>query len=162
MGTIILESMKQYLSKSYSSVNKNKIHGLCAEIDFRSYMGTLGFSDNVSIGGWIARCQGVNNFSKNVIVMFPETIKPDVDYSVTRELPNPSHGLHTICATFHQIGIHSYYCSPIISNNDPMCIKWKAIELGLPTQQQHTDFHQELLISTGDRDHTISYAINQM
>jgi hypothetical protein len=132
--------MREYLSKSYSSVNENKIHGLLAEIDFRNYLYTLGFNDRVSVGGWIARCQGINNFGKNVIVMFPETIQPDFDYSATRALPNPSHGLHTICATFHQIGIRSYFCSPIIRNDNPANIRWRAIELGLPTQQQHIDF----------------------
>lgn len=140
MGCITLQSMKDYLSKSYSSVNKNKIHGLLAEIEFRNYLATLGFSGNVSIGGWIARCQGVNNFSKNVIVMFPETIQPNANYLINRNLPNPSHGLHTICATFHQIGIRSFYCSPIIPTNDPTAIQWKATELGLPTQQPHINF----------------------
>lgn len=144
MGSITLDSMRDFLSRSYSSVNDNKIHGLLAEIDFRSYLGRIGFDENVSVGGWIARCQGIDNFSKNVIVMFPETIRPDVDYPENRVLPDPSHGLHTICATFHQIGIHSYFCSPIIPNDDPTRTTWKAIQLGLPTQQSYIDFPTEI------------------
>jgi hypothetical protein len=136
--------MKQFLSKSYASVNNNKINGLMAEIDFRKYLGTLGFSENISVGGWIARSVGINKFSQSIIVMFPETIRPDINYSANRKPPNPSNGLHTICATFHQIGIHSYFCSPIVTNNDPYSVSWKAIELGLPAEQIYFDFPEEL------------------
>jgi hypothetical protein len=144
MGCVTHESMRQFLSKSYSSVNENKLHGLLAEIDFRNYLRSIGFSDRVSVGGWIARCTGPGQFGKNVLVMFPETIQPNVEYSPDRLLPNPSHGLHTICATFHQIGIRSYYCSPIIRKNDPAAIIWKAVELGLPTQQKYIDFPKDI------------------
>jgi hypothetical protein len=136
--------MRQFLSKSYSSVNENKLHGLLAEIDFRNYLSAVGFSDRVSVGGWIARCTGPNQFGKNVIVMFPESIQPNVEYAPDRLLPDPSHGLHTICATFHQIGIRSFFCSPVLRTNESTAIVWKAVELGLPTQQKYIDFPNDI------------------
>lgn len=136
--------MKSYLSKSYSSVNSNKIHGILAEIDFRRYLDSLGFGNRVSVGGWIGRCTGATDFSKNVIVMFPQTIQPDVDYSESGVPSNLSFGLHTICSTFHQIGIHGYYCWPVISSDDPADIRWRAIQLGIPAQGQVINFPEDI------------------
>jgi hypothetical protein len=141
MGILSTDSMQQYLSKSISSLNRNKMNGLLAEIDFRVHLNSLGFADRVSAGGWIARCEGEGNFSHQVVAFFPETIQPGQDYSPSRQLPQPEHGLHTICSTLHQIGIHSYYCSPVIENdNDCSSIKWYYTQLGLPTQQQYQKF----------------------
>ena len=141
--SISLDEMRNYLSRTMSSVNRNKLRGTLAEISFREHVSQLGFNERVSEGGWIVRSdsRGDYNFGQNTVVFFPETLQPDTDYPPDRELPSPRLGLHTICATFHQIGIHSYYCSPIITrtNNQPE-VAWKAIELGRPDIRDYNDF----------------------
>jgi len=141
MGSVSIESMKQFLSRSISSLNLNKLRGLLAEIDFRNYLSSLGFADRVSLGGWIVRSEGAGTFGHDTAVFFPEIIQPGVDYPADRQFPIPDIGLHTICATFHQIGIKSYYCaSKIIMEDNTDSIDWSAIQLGLPTQQNYQDF----------------------
>jgi len=143
--------MRDYLSHSVTSsrrtnvINLNKLHGILAEVDFRNYLGSLGYASRVSVGGWIARSVGPGVFGHHTAVFFPNTIAPGIAYDSAATLPTPSHGLHTICSTFHQIGIHSYFCSPVISRtDDTTSIKWHAIQLGLPTQQQYQPFPQSL------------------
>ena len=135
--------MRSYLSRTLASFNQNKLIGILAEIDFRRHVLSLGFADLVSEGGWIVRsdARGDFNFGQNTIVFFPETIRPNEPYPDNRDLPQPRLGLHTICATFHQIGIQSYYCTPIIirTNNQPK-LDWKAIQLGRPDIRDYHDF----------------------
>lgn len=141
MTTISDAVMQGYLSKSISSMNRNKLNGLLAEVDFRNYLAGLGFAERVSLGGWIARSVGAGQFGHNTVVFFPEKIEPTKDYSPDRQLPNPDYGLHTICATFHQIGIRSYFCSPIVTETDNWAsIAWRAVQLGLPVQQPYQEF----------------------
>ena len=141
MPSLSIDTMRGYLYRSISSMNQNKLNGLLAEIDFRDYLSQIGFQERVSVGGWIARSRGINVFGDNTIVMFPETMRPDEDFGSTRDLPNPSHGLHTICSTFHQLGILSYFCVPVlIENENAESITWKSIQLGLPTEQTYSDF----------------------
>lgn len=150
MAYLSIDVMREYLSMSISSnntgqLNRNKLNGLLAEVDFRNYLNTLGFGDNISIGGWIARSVGQGNFGANTIVVFPEPLLHNVDYSQGRVFPNPSHGLHTICSTFHQIGIKSYYCVPSVTEiNNTSTITWKAIQLGLPKQQDYINFPRDI------------------
>ncbi len=155
MSSISLEKMKEYLSKSISSklqkdkdgnkllskINRNKINGLLAEVELRNYFETIGILNRVSVGGWIVRCNRNNEFAHNTAVFFPGTIMPNVDYSATRTLPEPPPSLHTICSTFHQIGIKSYYCLPRIYQSDDICsIKWYAIQLGIPNPTCYEPF----------------------
>lgn len=138
---INLNQMRQFLSRSLSSINRNKLNGLLAEIDFRSYISDLGFADRVSEGGWILRSdnRGDYNFGQNTVVLFPEPIFPNVDYNSNRTLPEPKRGLHTICATFHQIGIRSYFCAARLYNTSEN-VQWSAIELGRPDEQPYQSF----------------------
>lgn len=137
--------MRGYLSTSMSSLNQNKLNGLLAEVDFRNYLADLGLAERVSVGGWIARSEGANQFGHNTVVFFPETITPSMDFSEYRQLPNPDYGLHTICATFHQIGIHSYFCSPVVEQTDVTdSINWRAVQLGLPVQQAYMPFPENI------------------
>lgn len=135
--------MRSYLSRTMSSVNQNKLRGTLAEISFREYLSELGFSERVSEGGWIVRSdsRGDYNFGQNTVVFFPETVQPDTNYAPDRLLPAPRLGLHTICATFHQIGILSYYCTPIITRTSRRpVVAWKAIQLGRPEIRDYHDF----------------------
>ena len=73
--------------------------------------------------------------------MFPEVIQPGILYPSGRTLPNPPHGLHTICSTFHQSGIRAYFCAPTISTTDDAeSIEWNCVQLGLPFQQDYGTF----------------------
>jgi hypothetical protein len=134
--------MREYLSKSISgNFNKNKLRGLLAEVDLRGHLIALGFGERVSPGGWIARRVGPGEFGHRTAVFFPETIIPARDYSSNRELPQPSRGLHTICATFYQSGIASYFCAATVDKDDaPTSVQWHATEMGLPSEQPYEEF----------------------
>lgn len=133
MGSINKTTMRNYLSKSISSLNRNKVNGMLAEIDLRNMLAGLGYSDKISQGGWIARSTGNGVFGHYTSVLFPMTILPNHNYAVGRAFTDPPLGLHTICATMHQIGVRSFYCVPSIAiNNDYNSISWEAKQLGIP------------------------------
>lgn len=135
--------MRAFLSQSISSLNKNKLNGLMAELELRRYLDTLGFGQQVSVGGWIARNTGEGRFGSETVVLFPQPIMVDQHYEAGRATPIASHGLHTICATFRQIGIRSFYCIPSVElQNDTRSIFWQAKELGIPAD------HPPLPLST--------------
>ncbi len=141
MTSISLQAMQGYLSKSITSLNQNKLHGLLAEIEFRGYVAGLGFGQKISVGGWIARCDGQNTFGHQTAVFFPTTIQPNQAYPPNSPLPSAALGLHTICATFHQIGIRSYHCAATVTTqNDPFSIQWHYTELGIPNPPQYQLF----------------------
>jgi hypothetical protein len=105
----------------------------------------LGFADRVSVGGWISRCEGCGKFGHSTVAFFPEIIEPGKRYKVGRKFPVPPHGLHTICATFHQIGIKSFFCSPVVRDkNNPISVEWSAVQLGLPVEQEYQPFPGDL------------------
>jgi hypothetical protein len=141
MSTLDEQAMRRFLSRSISSLNRNKLRGLLAEVDFRAHLNALGFGDRVSRGGWIARRVGPGEFAHRTAVFFPETIQPDTAYPHDRQLPQPDIGLHTICATFHQTGIAAYFCAPMIpENRNPEEVQWHSTQLGLPRAQEYRAF----------------------
>ena len=133
--------MRIYLSRSLSSMNRNKVRGLIAEVELRKYIDDLGYGERVSAGGWIARSVKSDTgaeFGDTTVALFPETVLPDRDYTPDRDLPQPAPGLHTICSTMHQIGIKSFYCAPVFPDrNTPEYVTWKLIQLGIPG---HTEY----------------------
>ena len=141
MRTISVDKMRSYLGKSISSMNRNKLNGLLAEVEFRSYLSSLGYSDRVSPGGWIFRSQGEGNFGHHTAVIFPENIQPETDYSSRPPFPEPHDGLHSICNVFHSVGIKSYYAaSKVEVMDDPLSIDWYLKQLGVPTSQPWNKF----------------------
>jgi hypothetical protein len=133
MASLDIPSMRRYLSQSLSSVNANKLNGLLAEIDFRRHLGALGYTDRVSPGGWVVRTKGPARFGLQTCVFFPQTVLPGTSYDPRRAPGDPPLGLHTIAATFHQTGIHAYYCVPDVDGtNDETSVAWRAVQLGLP------------------------------
>jgi hypothetical protein len=139
MSHLSLSSMRQYLRKSMSNINQNKMFGMIAEIDFRNTLNHLGFSNKISPGGWIVRNIGQDTFGHQTSVFFPMTIKVNNEYPDNRNFEEPPRALHTICSTMHQIGIHSYYCVPaVLIDDDPNFIKWYSTQLGIP---DHDPFH---------------------
>lgn len=140
MATLSIQSMREYLRKSISSLNDNKINGLNAEVEFRSYLSSLGYIDRVSPGEWIAREDGPK-FGNHTAVFFPEAIDPKIDYDAVRKLPAPHTGLHTICSTFHQSGVSAFSCAAeVLKKNDPQSLNWKAIQLGVPNPTNYQPF----------------------
>lgn len=129
-----ITAMRGYLSRSIASLNRNKLRGLLAEVEFRRHLHSLGFDKRVSVGGWIARSdQRAGRFGANTVVFFPHVMDPAKQYPPGAIPAQPRRGLHTICATFRQLGIRSYYCSPVVpvaDNADAMT--WLAQELGIP------------------------------
>jgi hypothetical protein len=155
LSIITLPVMRSYLSKSISSLNRNKLNGLLAEVDFRNYLARLGFQNQISVGGWICRCEGPGNFGHKTVAFFPETVEPDTPYPPGRNVVPPHHGLHAICSTLHSRGINSYYCVPTIMTEDDLnSITWHAVQLGLPSQQGYQPFPQNI---TGFNPRTRKY-----
>ena len=144
MSSIDLSTMRLYLEKSIASnrkknvINKNKVYGMLAEIDLRNTLTNLGYINRISQGGWIVRNIGAGVFAHHTRVLFPMTIDPTADFSKAAHLNEPPHALHTICSTMHQIGVHSYYCVPIVNtSNDCHTIQWKAKQLGIPVTKPY-------------------------
>lgn len=142
MPAVRLETVRRYLSGSLASnrqkgvLNQNKINGLLAEVEFRNLMRTLGFADRISLGGWIARRVGPSTFGNDTVALFPEICSDVSALSEGRALIEPGRGLHTICSTFYQIGIRSFFCSLDIQNvEDPATFQWKAVRMGTPVEE---------------------------
>lgn len=113
---------------------------MLAEIDLRNTLSNLGFGNNISQGGWIVRNVGNGVFAHHTVVLFPMTIQPNVDYYYGRKLEDPPHGLHTICSTMHQIGVHSFYCVPTINQaNNYSSIEWNIKQLGIPVSPNYAE-----------------------
>jgi hypothetical protein len=138
MSALSESAMRAYLGRSIASLNRNKLNGLLAEVDFRAHLSDLGFRDRVSRGGWIARRVGAGEFAHQTGVFFPETIQLDSPYPASRPLPQADVGLHTICATFHQTGIFAYFCAAVV--DDCGDVTWRSIQLGLPSAQEYKAF----------------------
>lgn len=106
---------------------------MLAEIDLRDTLIAMGFGGRISQGGWIIWNVSIGVFGHNIIIVFPHTIQPEIDYSIGRQLEEPPLALHTICSTMHQSGIHSFYCVPSIEiDNDTSSISWNTKQLGIP------------------------------
>lgn len=145
MSKLNLRCMQSYLSLSITSKDRSDLSGLLVNIDFRHYLASMRLSDQFSGGGLVARSTGAGNFGHHAIVVFPQIVEPGTDYSPTRTLPNPPIGLHTICSTFRQLGIQSYFCVPSVAvANDSIGMTWRAKELGIPWEDTYQDFPGEL------------------
>lgn len=141
--------MREFLTRSLRGINQNKLRGILAEVAFRAHLKNIGFEDRVSAGGWIARndARGGRRFAEHACVFFPETIQPGMDYSIHRPLPPPPPGLHSICTTFRQIGVRSYFCAATIHDATRISesmVEWSCIELGLPAEQNYARFPESL------------------
>ena len=144
MTGMSVEVMREYLSRSVTSnrvqgvLNQNKLNGLLAEVDFRRHLQNEGFLERISLGGWIARRVGAGEFGRRTVAIFPELFVDGSSLTPGRARAEPSRGLHTICATFHQIGISSFFCTPQIDiENSIEGLRWDSVQLGTPV---HSEF----------------------
>jgi hypothetical protein len=55
VSTLAENAMWGFLSRSISSLNRNKVNGPLAEVELRLYSTAVGFGDRISPGGRIAR-----------------------------------------------------------------------------------------------------------
>jgi hypothetical protein len=145
MSRLSLDSMRHFLGRSIASINRNKVRGLLAEVAFRRHLVDLGFGDRVSPGGWIARSEGEGMFGHRTVVFLPEVVAPGSDYPEERGAPTPSQAVHTICSKFHESGIHAFYCSATVQQeNVPESLRWKSIQLGIPSEERFLPFPESL------------------
>ena len=158
MTTISIETMRAYLSKSLASnrahgvLNQNKVNGLLAEVDFRNLLRDLGFADRISLGGWIARRVGTDEFGSETVAVFPEVRADNSSLTAGRALTEPSRGLHTICSTFYQIGIKSFFSSLQLPNvDDPSQFEWRLTRLGTPVEEPWQSLDEALNPYLGGR-----------
>lgn len=143
MAKISMPAMKAYLADRQQRKPLKKIP-LSAKSNLVLYLSELGFQKRFTSSALVAFRGWTPESGWQATLFFPETIGPSKDYSIY-QLPDPDYGLHTICATFHQIGIQSYFCSPIIEESDnPNSIQWKAVQLGLPVQQEYQSFPENI------------------
>jgi hypothetical protein len=137
---ISLEVMRSYLPISVQYQRHAMVRA-----EFRETVASAGHGPCLSSSGLIARSTGAGNFGHHAIVVFPQIVEPGTDYSPTRVLPNPPIGLHTICSTFRQLGIQSYFCIPSVAVvNDSIGMTWRAKELGIPWEDIYQEFPGEL------------------
>ncbi|HET8898728.1 MAG TPA: hypothetical protein VFN09_08175 [Rhodanobacteraceae bacterium] len=83
-----------------------------------------------------AEPRGIAKFGSETVALFPEVCSDISRLAAGRPLTEPSRGLHTICSTFHQIGIRSFFCSLQIADaSDPASFRWQALRLGTPADE---------------------------
>lgn len=136
--------MRSFLRSSITaSANRNKLNGIRAEVAFRTRLAELGYGERVSQGGWIFR-RNREEFGSRTIVVFPEVLNPETDYPLARPAPQIPLGLHTVCATFQQTGIHAYFCYGAVGETENVSsVKWSAIRLGVPMVQHPIGFPED-------------------
>lgn len=151
MAGMNLDVMREYLSRSITSnrtqgvLNQNKLNGLLAEVDFRRHLLTEGYLDRISLGGWIARRVGPSQFGRRTVAVFPELFVDGLSLTKGRYRSEPSRGLHTICSTFHQIGISSFFCTPQVDIENTIAgLRWDAVQLGTPVHSDYLPLHDAL------------------
>jgi len=145
MASISLNEMRIYLSKSIRSLDKKLLSTLHARRKFSNYITELSANERFISGGWFVRSRTKGRFGQKSIILFPETVMPDDYYPPDHIFADPDHGFHTVCASFNQIGINCYFCSPTIKVAlNPEEIKWSLIQTGMPTRQIFRQFPFEI------------------
>lgn len=125
---VTITQKRNFLSRSLSSLNQNKVNGLAAERDLRDHISNLGFANRISVGGWIFR-KAREQFGTDVVALFPEITGINTPFpQMNHPVPN---GLHAVCASLHQSGIRSYFCR-VSSHRDPDALEWRCLQLGIP------------------------------
>src|SRR5687767_10718610 len=95
MNSYLRQSLASAASKS-GKLNQNKVHGIVAELAFRTHLEKLGFGNRVSVGGWIARTVGEGQFGLHTVALFPEVGLPSEIFRVGRVPQSTPQRLHSI------------------------------------------------------------------
>lgn len=132
VSTMNLAAMRSFLSQS---LEPHRAARASVAVEFRNHVCSLGFSDRISFGGWIARRQGPNGFARSTVALFPERVLPG---PLRTSRSDPPWGLHGACLSLYECGIAAFYCAATIGHNDdPSTHHWNAVQLGLPVQHQY-------------------------
>lgn len=134
MNSISKQSMKSYLNQfAGSQFNLTKY-------ELRDYLVKLNFGKSFIQSGWLIRLLENHPFLSSNFMLFAEIIYSNKNYSEERNFEEPPRRLHTICSTMHQIGIHSYFCIPVIEeDNNAESVKWFSTQLGIPEDDSYHD-----------------------
>ena len=156
VATVSDAAMRFFLGKSLAGLNMNKLRGVFAEVSFRERLQEMGFGTRVGPGGWVLR-KTRKDFGSTTVVVFPEVVDPGRDYSIHREC-RPPEALHTVCATFHQTGLHAFYCTPVVqATDDAVAVKWNAVQLGIPVPTEPMDLREMMSGRFESRTHAHNY-----
>lgn len=131
-------AIRAYLAKSLGKRRLNGGAGRSVRLGtlFRTHLQTANSSDRATPAGWLMQCPGIGKFASEAVILFPEVCTDISDLTEGRLLTEPSRGLHTICSTFHQIGIRSFFCSLQVTDAvEPLTYSWQALRLGTPVQE---------------------------
>lgn len=115
----------------------------CGQYLFRTLLREWGLDLQLTPVGLVA--QGIGYYAGSPLIAFPFPVEPESDLDPDRTLPVPPLGLHTICATFRQLGIESFFCVPsLVPGAEVRDMVWKAKPLGIPWDEPYRDFPGEL------------------
>lgn len=100
----------------------------------RDHLRSLGLETHLTPQVLLVQQPGIGKFASETVALFPEVCSDISSLTEGRPLTEPGRGLHTICSTFHQIGIRSFFCSLQIADaSDPASWQWQALRLGTPS-----------------------------
>ncbi|MBS0570084.1 MAG: hypothetical protein JSS28_05720 [Proteobacteria bacterium] len=112
----------------------------------------LDASDRFARTWLLVQRKGLGKFVSESVALFPEVCTDVSELTQDRPLTEPSRGLHTICSTFYQIGIRSFFCSLQVGDPaDPATWQWQALRLGTPAEEQWQPLEQALAPYLGRR-----------
>jgi hypothetical protein len=140
-----IADMRTFLSRSYSSVNQNKVNGIHAEVAFYDYIVALGFADRVSPGGWIIRPNRVQSFGLSAVAVFPDDIPVDQDLS-TGTPPAVPESIDAAASFLRSASIATYFCYPIETAPG---LQWLGLLRGHPSPPQPEDINDLLVNGEG-------------
>jgi hypothetical protein len=104
------------------------------------------------------RRRGIAKFGSETVALFPEVCTDVAMLTEGRGLTEPTRGLHTICSTFYQIGIRSFFCSLQIADaSDPKSYRWQALRLGTPTEEKWSPLEAALAPYLSARTRNYNY-----
>jgi len=121
--------MRALLSRAYPSLNKNKINGIYAEVDFYRHIDALGFAGRVSPGGWIIRSTGPGHFGQQNLALFPEAFAANQALTPGRTPQVPS-SVDAAASWLHALGVGTLFCYPEVGEGG---FEWSCVQRGLPT-----------------------------
>jgi len=122
-----IDQMRQFLSRSYSSVNRNKVNGIYAEVAFYNHLAGLGYGDKLSPGGWIIRPTRVARFGLGSVAVFPDGVPAGKELPVDRLAPPIPPSVEHAATFLRHAGIATYFCYPVEEGGP---LRWIGVKRG--------------------------------
>ena len=146
--------MRSYLTRSF---NVRRMAHYCdwkmrLSVLLREYLQQLDMANHLTTPVMLLQRRGIAKFASETVTLFPEVCSDSMQLAEARPLTEPTRGLHTICSTFHQIGIRSFFCSLQITDaTDLSTCRWQALRLGTPVEEQWRSLEDALAPYLGRR-----------